>query len=53
MRPFVLLCMVSGGVPVVLETVGVFRSRDNGKRPDGMLLTAALGLHLFRHTNPI
>ena len=38
-----MLCMVSGGVPVVLETVGVFRSRDNGEGPDGMSLTAALG----------
>ena len=47
---------MSGGVPVVLEPVGV--CRDYGKSTDGNVndflvtgLTLALGLYLFRHSN--
>ena len=52
--------LVSGGVPAVLELVGVCRNDADSKRPDGMSLipwsrglTLALGLYLFRHPGPI
>ena len=47
--------LMSGGVPAVLEPVGV--CHVGGKRPDGMSLiprfTFAVGLYLFRHPSTV